>query len=87
MLVNELQKQARESQSQARRILELDRRSLQQDERIEREAAENRRLSAQVAQLRGLFEQAIARNERRGLAATLSRKAALRVTWSADAAD
>ena len=60
MLLNELQKQAvemrkqtRKSQRQAEQIQEL-------AERSDRQAEQNRRLSTQVAQLKSMFEQAMA---------------------------
>ena len=86
MLLNALQKQARENQWQSRRIQELDGRSGQQAARIEREALENRRLSAQVAQLKGMFEQAIGHKENR-VAAANNRQEAPSVTWTAAAGD
>jgi hypothetical protein len=60
MLLNELQKQAKENQRQAGQIQELSERSAQQARRIEQQAAQNRRLFTQVAQLKGIFDQAMA---------------------------
>jgi hypothetical protein len=52
MLLNELQKQSRQVQ--------------QLTEDSERDAAENRRLSTQVAQLKGMFEHEMAAQKRTG---------------------
>jgi hypothetical protein len=60
MLLNELQKQARENEQQAGQIQQLTERSAQQAKRIDQQAVENQRLSEQVAQLKGMFERAMA---------------------------
>jgi N-acetylmuramic acid 6-phosphate (MurNAc-6-P) etherase len=60
VLLNELQKQARENQPQARQIQQLTDCSAQQAERIVQQAGQNQRLAAQLAQLKGMFEQAMA---------------------------
>ncbi len=65
MLLNELQKQnyqlrkeSNENQQQARRIEHLTQRMAQQARRIDQQEARDRQLSAEVAQLKGVFEQA-----------------------------
>jgi hypothetical protein len=60
MLLNELQKQARENRRQAGQIEQLSGHSLRQAEQIERQAVEIWRLAAQVAELKSMFEQALA---------------------------
>jgi hypothetical protein len=74
MLLNELQKQSRENQRQAGQIQQLTERSAEQAERSEQQAVQNRRLSAQVAKLKGMFEQAMAAQRgARSLAAAFNR--------------
>jgi hypothetical protein len=74
VLLNELQKQARENQPQARQIQQLTDCSAQQAERIVQQAGQNQRLAAQLAQLKGMFEQAMAAQRgTRSLAAAFSR--------------
>jgi len=53
MLLNELQKQARENRRQAEQIQQV-------TEQSEQQAVYNRRLSAEVAQLKGMLERAMA---------------------------
>ena len=74
MLLNELQKQARKNQKQQEQLYRQANQIQHLTEQSEDQAAYNRRLSAQVARLEGLFEQATAAQRGTGsLAAALNR--------------
>ena len=74
MLLNELQKQARKNQKQQEQLYRQAKQIQHLTEQSEDQAAYNRRLSAQVARLEGLFEQATAAQRGTGsLAAALNR--------------